>query len=199
MKLKINDKFSFPAASLAIFEIVTVLVLIPLIDRVVYPGLRRVGFNFTPLRRIGVGLIFAAGSVALAGFIEIERKKKFGRVTQIVFNRTVHASNMSVFYQVPQYILQGTSEALVSTTGVCKINWVALDFFFHLNIINHNNYNLIHSFLSRCGLHLFYCILLVIVKGLRSTCYITLWSMVSALTSVISRENKKYDQLYRAY
>ena len=122
MKLKINDKFSFPAASLAIFEIVTVLVLIPLIDRVVYPGLRRVGFDFTPLRRIGVGLIFAAGSVALAGFIEIERKKKFGRVTQIVFNRTVNASNMSVFYQVPQYILQGTSEALVSTTGVCKIN-----------------------------------------------------------------------------
>ena len=122
MKLDIVNTFPFPVASLAIFEIVTVLVLIPLIDRVVYPGLRRVGFNFTPLRRIGVGLIFAAGSVALAGFIEIERKEKFGRVTQIVFNRTVNASNMSVFYQVPQYILQGTSEALVSTTGVCKIN-----------------------------------------------------------------------------
>ena len=122
MKLDIVNTFPFPVASLAIFEIVTVLVLIPLIDRVVYPGLRRVGFNFTPLRRIGVGLIFAAGSVALAGFIEIERKEKFGRVTQIVFNRTINASNMSVFYQVPQYILQGTSEALVSTTGVCKIN-----------------------------------------------------------------------------
>ena len=122
MKLDIVNTFPFPVASLAIFEIVTVLVLIPLIDRVVYPGLRRVGSNFTPLRRIGVGLIFAAGSVALAGFIEIERKEKFGRVTQIVFNRTINASNMSVFYQVPQYILQGTSEALVSTTGVCKIN-----------------------------------------------------------------------------
>ena len=122
MKLDIVNTFPFPVASLAIFEIVTVLVLIPLIDRVVYPGLRRVGFNFTPLRRIGVGLIFAAGSVALAGFIEIERKEKFGRVTQIVFNRTINASDMSVFYQVPQYILQGTSEALVSTTGVCKIN-----------------------------------------------------------------------------
>ena len=117
MKLKINDKFSFPAASLAIFEIVTVLVLIPLIDRVVYPGLRRVGFNFTPLRRIGVGLIFAAGSVALAGIIEIERKKDYGRVQQNVFNTTINASTMSVFYQVPQYILQGASEALVSVTG----------------------------------------------------------------------------------
>ena len=117
MKLKINDKFSFPAASLTIFEIVTVLVLIPLIDRVVYPGLRRVGFNFTPLRRIGVGLIFAAGSVALAGIIEIERKKDYGRVQQNVFNTTINASTMSVFYQVPQYILQGASEALVSVTG----------------------------------------------------------------------------------
>ena len=117
MKLKINDKFSFPAASLAIFEIVTVLVLIPLIDRVVYPGLRRVGFDFTPLRRIGVGLIFAAGSVALAGIIEIERKKDYGRVQQNVFNTTINASTMSVFYQVPQYILQGASEALVSVTG----------------------------------------------------------------------------------
>ena len=116
MKLKINDKFSFPAASLAIFENASLLVLIPFIDRVVYPGLRRFGFNFTPLRRIGVGLIFAAGSVALAGIIEIERKNH-GRVQQNVFNTTINASTMSVFYQVPQYILQGASEALVSVTG----------------------------------------------------------------------------------
>ena len=116
MKLDIINSFPFPVASLAIFEIVTVLVLIPLIDRVVYPGLRRVGFNFTPLRRIGVGLIFAAGSVALAGIIEIERKNH-GRVQQNVFNTTINASTMSVFYQVPQYILQGASEALVSVTG----------------------------------------------------------------------------------
>ena len=117
MKLKTNDKFSFPTASLAIFENASLLVLIPFIDRVVYPGLRHFGFNFTPLRRIGVGLIFAAGSVALAGIIEIERKKDYGRVQQNVFNTTINASTMSVFYQVPQYILQGASEALVSVTG----------------------------------------------------------------------------------
>lgn len=117
MKLEITDKFTFPAASLSVFENASLLVLIPLIDRVVYPGLRRLGFNFTPLRRIGVGLIFAAGSVALAGIIEIERKR-YGRVKQNVFNTTIDASTMSVFYQVPQYILQGVSEALVSVTGL---------------------------------------------------------------------------------
>ena len=118
MKLKITDKFSFPAASLSIFEGMSLMVLIPFIDRVVYPGLRRFGFNLTPLRRIGVGMLFAVGSVALAGIIEIERKHGYGRIQQDVFNATVNASTMSVFYQVSQYILQGTSEALVSVTGV---------------------------------------------------------------------------------
>ena len=118
MNLKITDNLSFPAASLSLFEIVSLLILIPFIDRVVYPGLLRIGFNFTQLRRIGVGMLFAAASVAVVGTIEIERKHGYGRFEQDVFNKIVNASTMSVFYQVPQYILQGTSEALVSVTGV---------------------------------------------------------------------------------
>ncbi|KAL9978920.1 hypothetical protein ACROYT_G016504 [Oculina patagonica] len=118
MNLKVTDKLSFPAASLTVFELISLLILIPFIDRVLYPGLRHIGFNFTPLRRIGVGLLFAAGSVALAGIIEVERKHGHGTFEQDVFNKTVNASTMSVFYQVPQYILQGTSEALVSVTGL---------------------------------------------------------------------------------
>ena len=120
MNLKVTDNLSFPAASLNIFEILSLLVLIPFIDRVVYPGLHRLGFNFSPLRRIGVGLLFAAGSVVLAGIIEIERKhiiNTHGTIRQDVFDKSVNASTMSVFYQIPQYILQGTSEALVSVTG----------------------------------------------------------------------------------
>ena len=120
MNLKVTENISFPAASLSLFEISSLLVLIPFIDRVVYPGLRRLGFNFTPLRRIGVGLLFGAGSVVMAGVIEVERKhiiKTHGTFEQDVFDKTVNASTMSVFYQVPQYILQGTSEALVGVTG----------------------------------------------------------------------------------
>ena len=117
MDLKVTDKLNFPAASLTVFENLSLLIIIPFIDRVVYPGLLRYGFNFTPLRRIGVGMLFAAGSVALAGIIEVERKHGHGTFDQDVFNKTVNASTMSVFYQVPQYILQGTSEALVSVTG----------------------------------------------------------------------------------
>ena len=124
MNLKVTKDLSFPAASLITFEILSLLILIPFIDRVVYPGLRRLGFNFTPLRRIGVGLLFAAGSVVLAGIIEIERKHiidTHGAFKQEVFDKSVNASTMSVFYQVPQYILQGTSEALVGVTGIDHI------------------------------------------------------------------------------
>ena len=120
MNLKITNSFSFPAASLSIFEGLSLLVLIPFIDRVVYPSLHRLGFNFTPLRRIGVGLLFAAGSVVMAGVIEIERKhiiRTHGTFEQDVFNKTVNASTMSVLYQVPQYILEGISEALAGVTG----------------------------------------------------------------------------------
>ena len=118
MDLKITKNLSFPAASLSLLEIVSLLILIPFFDRVVYPGLLRIGVQFTPLRRIGVGMLFAAASVAVAGIIEIERRHSHGKSEQDVFNETVNASTMSVFYQVPQYILQGTSEALVSVTGV---------------------------------------------------------------------------------
>ena len=120
MNLKVTGNLSFPAASLSLFEIFSLLIIIPFIDRLVYPGLRRLGFNFTPLRRIGVGLLFAAGSVLLAGIIEIVRKdvnETHETTKQDGFDTSVNASTMSVFFQVPQYILLGTSEALVSVTG----------------------------------------------------------------------------------
>ena len=120
MNLKVTRKFLFPAASLSLFEGATLLLLIPLMDKVVFRFLHRRGVEFTPLRRIGVGMLFACSSVALARIIEIERKhilKTDGEISQTVFNKTIDASPMSVFWQVPQYILQGTGEVLVSVTG----------------------------------------------------------------------------------
>ena len=120
MNLKVTSNLLFPVASLNLFEVATLLFLIPLIVRVIFPILFRLGVEFTPLRRIGVGMLFACSSVALAGIIEIERKHILttdGAINQTVFNTTINASRMSVFWQIPQYILQGTGEVLVSVTG----------------------------------------------------------------------------------
>ena len=120
MKINLGSNFNLPAASLSIFDISIVLLLIPVMDKIVYPLLRYIGIKFTPLRRIGVGMIFAAASVAVAGCVEMKRRSYYeeGEITQQhLFNKHFNASSMSVFYQVPQFVLIGTSEVFTSITG----------------------------------------------------------------------------------
>lgn len=121
MKLQLSGHFTMPAASLYLFEITMLLILIPIVDRILYPALRHFGFDFTPLRKMGVGMLFAMGSVIMAGLIEIERKKYIdahGYFEQHPFDTPVNASQMNIFYQVPQYVLQGTGEVLTSIPGL---------------------------------------------------------------------------------
>ena len=122
--MQIQFGFNFPVASLSIFDIASVLILIPFMDKVVYPLLRYIGINFTPLRRIGVGMIFAASSVAVAGWVEIERLKTFHNGhnhMQSLFNKEYNASDLPIFYQIPQFLLIGTSEVFTSITGLLII------------------------------------------------------------------------------
>lgn len=121
MKLKLSEHFTMPAASLYLFEITMLLILIPIVDRVIYPTLRHFGINFTPLRKMGVGMLFAMGSVIMAGLMEIERKNYIsthGYFEQHPFDTPVNASQMNIFYQVPQYVLMGTGEVLTSIPGL---------------------------------------------------------------------------------
>ena len=115
------DNFTVPAASLSLFDIVAVLVLIPIMDHAVYPLISYCGISFTPLRRIGVGMLLASASVIVAGVVEIERRNtwKDGHVfIQKVFDETRNASRVNVFWQIPQFMLVGASEVLMVITGM---------------------------------------------------------------------------------
>ena len=115
------DNFTVPAASLSLFDIVAVLVLIPIMDHAVYPLVNYCGISFTPLRRIGVGMLLASASVIVAGVVEIERRNtwKDGHVfIQNVFDETRNASRVNVFWQIPQFMLVGASEVLMVITGM---------------------------------------------------------------------------------
>ena len=128
MKLKLSEHFTMPAASLYLFEITMLLILIPIVDRIVYPTLHHFGVNFTPLRKMGVGMLFAVGSVIMAGLMEIERKKYIsthGYFEQHPFNAPVNASQMNIFFQVPQYVLMGIGEVLTSIPGKSRIVYFA--------------------------------------------------------------------------
>ena len=126
MRLKFSN-FSVPSASLSIFDIIAVLAIIPIMDYIVYPLLQRCGINFTPLRRIGVGFLLAAASMMVAGFVEIKRRGLWeeGHVfNQLVNGENLTASDLNIFWQVPQYILVGSSEVLASVTGNVKFQLV---------------------------------------------------------------------------
>ena len=77
--------------------------LIPLVNTVVYPGLRAAGFEPTPLRRMGAGLALAGVSwVVVAGF-------------QVAMDA---GSALSILWQVLPYAILTLAEVLVSTTGL---------------------------------------------------------------------------------
>ena len=119
MRLKFQH-FTIPAASLSIFDIVAVLTFIPIMDHVVYPLLQYCGLRFTPLRRIGGGMLLAAASVVVAGVIEMKRRNTWEQghfIVQRVFDENRNASSLNIFWQVPQFMLIGSSEVLTSITG----------------------------------------------------------------------------------
>ncbi len=82
-----------------------VLLLIPVFDFLIYPGLRRLRVNFSPLRRIGVGMLFASSSFAAASILES-------------FIDSQPDGTVNIAWQLPQYILLTIGEVLISITGL---------------------------------------------------------------------------------
>ena len=70
MDLKIG-RFTIPAASLSLFDVIVILVLIPLMDRIVFPLLKKYKLTLSPLKRMGAGMVFAILSVIVAAILEV--------------------------------------------------------------------------------------------------------------------------------
>lgn len=81
-----------------------VMLLLPLMDRVIYPLVGRC-VNFTPLRRMGVGMLVAVlAFLASAG------------VQHLI--DTSSPKSLTVFLQLPQITLISVAEILISVTGL---------------------------------------------------------------------------------
>lgn len=119
-----------PAVMVAFANIIPVLFLLPLLDRLIYPCL----FSQTPpmLTRIAVGKVFLLISIAIAIGIEVNRVNQLARVLKdsnetLVINAipfhtgsstTLHvASPVPIGQIVPQYFLFAFADVLSSVTG----------------------------------------------------------------------------------
>ncbi|CAG5134168.1 unnamed protein product, partial [Candidula unifasciata] len=119
MDVRIDD-VKIPAAMLSTFTNLTIVLIIPVLDRVIYPCMKKLGLPMTLLKRIGIGLLFSTLSVVVAGFVEIYRKERMkdpgGSHVQTLADKNFTASNLSVFVQCPQFILIGIGEIFTAAT-----------------------------------------------------------------------------------
>lgn len=111
------DSFKFPIAAICASEHIVILSLVPLMNRVVYPWLTRSGYSFRMLHRIGTGFAFMAAAMIVAGLVEFWRKNT--ETTDIVStcDSDIYLSELSVFWQIPQYVLCGVSQMFLIPAG----------------------------------------------------------------------------------
>ncbi|KAG2669039.1 hypothetical protein I3843_14G015800 [Carya illinoinensis] len=104
--------FHVPPASMSSFDILSVAAFIFIYRRVLEPLFamrKRNGKGLTELRRMGIGLVIAILAMVAAGVVECFRLN----------NATTDCSNcegsssMSIFWQIPQYVLVGASEVFM--------------------------------------------------------------------------------------
>jgi len=113
MDQHIGPKFKIPSASLSLFNPLSVIFWAPVYDRLIVPFARKFTgheHGFTQLQRIGIGLVISIISMIVAGILEairldIVRKNNYYDLETIP---------MSIFWQVPQYLLIGAAEVFTN-------------------------------------------------------------------------------------
>ncbi|CAD6235608.1 unnamed protein product [Miscanthus lutarioriparius] len=111
--------FRVPAAVLSVFDTLSVMLWVPLYDSLVVPLARRATGHdrgFTQLARMGVGLVVLTLAMLAAGALEVARRVVIARHGMYDTNTGVDGRYLplSIFWQVPQYVVVGASEVFTS-------------------------------------------------------------------------------------
>jgi POT family proton-dependent oligopeptide transporter len=96
------------------------IIFIPIMDFLVYPGLRRMGIKFTPLKRITAGFFFAGSGMIVATVTQyyIYKIGPCGKEANYCLDKLNKHSDISVWVQTLTYVLGGISEIFASVTSL---------------------------------------------------------------------------------
>ena len=109
MDAHIGENFKIPAASLPIFDTLSVIIWVPVYYRLIVPLVRKYTGHqrgFTQLQRMGIGLVISILSMVVAAIVEIKR-------LEMIKEHNYYERDtipMIIFWQVPQYFLVGAAE-----------------------------------------------------------------------------------------
>ncbi|KAL6626710.1 hypothetical protein ACP70R_030436 [Stipagrostis hirtigluma subsp. patula] len=107
---RMGPKFSVPSATLSMVDTISVIVWVPVYDRLIVPAVRSVTGRprgFTQLQRMGIGLVISIFSMLAAGILDVVRLRAIARHGLYGSKDTVP---VSIFWQVPQYFIIGAAE-----------------------------------------------------------------------------------------
>ncbi|MCL7039466.1 hypothetical protein MKW94_023700 [Papaver nudicaule] len=107
MKRNFGSGFVIPSASLQGAKSITIILLVPVYDKIVTPIFRfitRSKKGITVMQRMGVGLFLSALAMAIAAVIETQRLNISRR------EPNTGSDQMNIFWLLPQYIIMGMSE-----------------------------------------------------------------------------------------
>lgn len=116
-----SSGYKIPEAWLLLANVVVVLILVPVKDHVLDPLLLRCKLLPSALQKMALGMFFGFASVVVAGGLEMERLQYIHRnetVSQQIGKDVYHAAPLSIWWQVPQYLLIGISEIFASIPGL---------------------------------------------------------------------------------
>ncbi|KAK8615484.1 hypothetical protein V6N13_017071 [Hibiscus sabdariffa] len=114
MNKHLTKSFEIPSASMSVFSMTSMLIMIVVYDRLLvhvarrFTGLDR-GINF--LQRMAIGFFIAILATLVAGFVEVKRKHVAS--TNSLTDSPKSTIPISVFWLVPQYSLLGIAEAFM--------------------------------------------------------------------------------------
>ncbi|CAK6449576.1 unnamed protein product [Pipistrellus nathusii] len=113
--------YKIPEAWLLLANVVVLLVLVPVKDRLLDPWLLRRQLLPSALQKMALGMCFSFASVLVAGFLEMKRLEYIHHnqtVSQQIGDSVYYAAPLSVWWQTPQYLLIGVSEMFASIPGL---------------------------------------------------------------------------------
>lgn len=97
----------------------TIIFLIPIFDRLLYPGLRKIGIPFRPITRITWGFVFGALAMAYAAIVQHLIYSSPPCYNAPLACDTSHLPNqVHIAVQTPAYFFIAISEILASVTGL---------------------------------------------------------------------------------
>ncbi|OAY76601.1 Protein NRT1/ PTR FAMILY 8.3 [Ananas comosus] len=102
--------FTIPPASLSTFDVISVIIWVPLYDRILVPIARKFTGKergFSELQRMGIGLFISILAMASAAVLEI---KRLSIAKELHLEDKNVAVPLSILWQIPQYFLVGAAE-----------------------------------------------------------------------------------------